>query len=581
MTPGAIYRATSHGPFSRRRLTSPVARAGIAAGVFFIAFTAVVHSGRLDPAAARTVSGLTFIALGLVYVPLAARTAMSAHGWVRAAWVAMTIGFAFWLLGEVLWAYYELFADGVPSLSWADAAYLAYYPWVCSALLLFPTARSWRSQAQVVLDAVIVTGSFFLISWLTVMRSIWQEGKAGNKLEFIVSLAYPAGDVIIMTIGVLVLIRTAPGLRRTLALLVAGLMAAALADSTWLYVADTSGYLAGSLVDLLYAANALLVIVALIAGYRATPGDPAVAPVPGWWARSLPLIPLALAAVFIGLAQPDVVTETPVVATGLVVAVSLVIRQMLEAAELGKREREVRLMADRLSGELTSASKYVASILPGDLDGPVRVRARYLPSQEIGGDCYGYLWTDDDHLIVYLIDVSGHGVESALLSVSVHNMLRSRSMPTETLLFPDQVMMELNRCFDMDGHDDHFFTIWYGVYQASTRVLRYATAGHLPALALTNERGVVKATPLGGTAIPVGMFTDSVFTGNTYQVPVGAQVLLCSDGVLGGRLSFAGFTELCEDVAATADWTPSSLIARLRAKGGTLDDDCALVQLTF
>lgn len=78
------------------------------------------------------------------------------------------------------------------------------------------------------------------------------------------------------------------------------------------------------------------------------------------------------------------------------------------------------------------------------------------------------------------------------------------------------------------------------------------------------------------------MFTDTVFTADTYRVPTGTQILLCSDGVLGDRLSFAEFTELCEEVAAAPGWSPTSLIARLRATaGGTFADDCALVQLTF
>ena len=566
---------------NRGAATRDVRLAAIAATVFFGVFAAVLQSGRLDPGAAETATDLTFIALGLVYVSLAVRAARAAQGRLRLAWFAMTIGFASWLLGEVLWAYNRLVADQTSSPSWADAAYLSYYPWVCAALLLFPTARSWRSQAQMILDAVIVTGSFLLISWLTVMRTLWQNG-SGSKVEFVVAMAYPAGDVLIMTIGLLVLIRAAPGLRLTLGLLVAGLMAAALADSLWVYESNTTGYSAGSLVDLLYAANALLVIVALVAGYRARPGNPKKAAPPGWWSRSLPLVPLAVAAMFVAPANPAVVMESPVLVTGLLLIVSLVLRQILEAAELSKRERQVRTMADRLSGELASAAKYVASILPGDLDGPVRVRSRYLPSREIGGDFFGYLWIDDDHLIVYLIDVSGHGVEPALLSVSVHNILRSRSMPVSTLRSPEQVIADLNQLFGMDGHDDHYFTMWYGVYQASTRQLHYAAAGHLPALALIKENGVVSATSLGGQAIPIGMFADTVFTGDTYLVPVGAQILVCSDGVLGDRLSFAGFTELCEEVAAAPGWSPASLISRLRATaGGTFDDDCALVQLSF
>lgn len=558
---------------------SPTVRAAVAAAGAFAVFAAVLRV--LDSETAETFTDLTFIALGLVYVPLAARTARSVQGRVRIAWLAMTIGFACWLLGDVLFAYYELVARQAPSPSWSDAAYLAYYPWVCVALLLFPTARSWRSQAQMVLDAVIVTGSFFLISWLTVLRSLWQD-RSGNRLEFVVSVAYPVGDVLVMTVGLLVLIRAAAGLRRTLTLLVAGLTAAALADSLWVYDVNTTGYTAGSLTDLLYAANALLIIVALIAGYRARPGDPRNAAPPGWLARSLPLVPLAIAAVFVGTAQRAEVLEWPVAGTGLLLIVSLISRQMLEAAELAKRERQMRTMTNQLAGELASASKYVSSILPGDLDGPVRVRSRFLPARQIGGDSYGYHWIDDDHLIVYLIDVSGHGVESALLSVSVQNMLRARSMPTTTLLSPELVMAHLNQLFAMDGHDDHYFTMWYGVYQASTCMLRYATAGHPPALTLTDDQGVIHAEPLGGEGVPIGMFADTEFVSRTYRVPAGAQLLVCSDGVLGDRLSFAVFTELCEGVAAAPGWTPASLIARLRATaGGTFDDDCAVVQLSF
>lgn len=250
---------------------SPTARAAVAATVFFAAFTAVLLSGLLDPATLETVSGATFIVLGLIYVPLAVRTARAAHGRLKAAWVAMTIGFASWLLGEVLWAYYHWAAshssashssaEAAPLPSWADAAYLAYAPWVCVALLLFPTARSWRSQAQMILDGVIVAGSFFLISWMTAMRSVWHSVVNG-ALEFAVSVAYPVSDVLVMTVGLLVAIRAAPGLRLTLTLLVAGLMAAAL--SMWVYESNTTGYSAGSLVNLRHAANSLLIIVALV-----------------------------------------------------------------------------------------------------------------------------------------------------------------------------------------------------------------------------------------------------------------------------------------------------------------------------
>lgn len=252
---------------------------------------------------------------------------------------------------------------------------------------------------------------------------------------------------------------------------------------------------------------------------------------------------------------------------------------------LAEREQQNRALAERLRAELSSAARYVASILPGDLGGPVQVSSRYLPAQEVGGDCFNYTWIDDDHLIVYVIDVSGHGVEPALVSVSVHNMLRSGSMSRETLLAPDQVLTELNHHFQMEKHGGNYFTIWYGVYQASSRTLRYAGAGHPPALAFNDGL----ATQLTAQSQPVGMFRDTEFTSSTYIVPSGCQILLYSDGafdlVLPGGESWSQteFVDLCAELAARADWSLDALIERLHHLAATavLEDDCSLIRLSI
>ncbi len=252
---------------------------------------------------------------------------------------------------------------------------------------------------------------------------------------------------------------------------------------------------------------------------------------------------------------------------------------------LAEREQQNRALADRLRAELDSAASYVASILPGDLAGPVQVSSRYLPSQEVGGDCFNYTWIDDDHLIVYLIDVSGHGVEPALVSVSVHNMLRSGSLSKETLLAPDQVLTELNRRFQMNRQGGHYFTIWYGVYQASSRELRYAGAGHPPALVLTAG----SPTRLISQSPPIGVFGDTEFTADTVAVPTGSQILIYSDGAFelllpdGGWWSLEDFAAFCADVGSERDWSLDGLVSKLQHLSATdaFDDDCSLVRLTF
>jgi sigma-B regulation protein RsbU (phosphoserine phosphatase) len=80
-----------------------------------------------------------------------------------------------------------------------------------------------------------------------------------------------------------------------------------------------------------------------------------------------------------------------------------------------------------LLSELSQAADYVISLLPAPLSsGPVSTDWRFHPSAQLGGDCFGYHWIDEDNFAVYLLDVCGHGVGSALLSVSAINVLRSR-----------------------------------------------------------------------------------------------------------------------------------------------------------
>ena len=266
-----------------------------------------------------------------------------------------------------------------------------------------------------------------------------------------------------------------------------------------------------------------------------------------------------------------------------------------EQVELRAKQAEAdarfRILADRLQAEMRNAAEYVESILPVDLHGPVEVSSRYLPSLDLGGDCFHYRWIDDDHLEIYLIDVSGHGIRPALLSMSVHNLIRSGSLPTPILLCPDRVLDAINNLFPMEDQGDSYSTVWYGVYQLSTRTLRYASAGHPPALTLNRDGDGVTASGLSTPASPIGMFADTVYTSRSYQVPVGAQLLLYSDGAFelpGGsaeanRFSQHDFVTLCTELAARPDWSLDELVSRLKALSptGEFDDDCALVLLTF
>lgn len=555
-------------------------RAAAIAVVVFGVYTALVVTRWPNEAFVTTLTDAAFPVASLVYVPLAALAARSAQGRLRAAWLALTAAFALWAVAELLWTYYEHVAGEVPYPSWADVFYLLYVPGVAAALLLFPDIGTGRDRSRLIVDGITVTASFFLISWLTIMRSVWLE-RGDSHLEFALSMAYPAGDVLILALGFMVLLRVPAGLRLSVSLLVAGLACSALGNGAWSYLGEPTAYRVGGLADIFYFANIVLVILALIAAQRIEPGDGTADDTPGRLSVWLPLLPAAIAAAFVAVASRAAIMEAPVVVTGVLLVAATLVRQLMQGDDLVGRERRIRLLADQLNDELENAAHYVASILPADLRGSLSVTSRYLPSRAVGGDCFGYAWLDDDHFIVYLIDVSGHGVRPALLSVSIHNMLRSRSLSTETLLAPDRVFAELNSRFSMRNQDGHFFTMWFGVYERSTDTLRYASAGHPPPLVLAGDGGHVDTLPDGG-GLPLGMVADGAFAVQNYRVDAGSQILLYSDGVMGDPPRVAELVARCAGFAARSpDWLDSFAAVLPVDDGGCYQDDCSLVLLTF
>ncbi len=187
----------------------------------------------------------------------------------------------------------------------------------------------------------------------------------------------------------------------------------------------------------------------------------------------------------------------------------------------------------RLKAELDEAERYVRSILPPPVtSGPVTSDWRLIPSTELGGDSFGYHWIDPDHLALYLLDVCGHGVGAALLSVTAVNVLRNAALPGVDFRDPGKMLEALNEAFLMEKQNDMYFTLWYGVWQPKTRTLRFATAGHPPALLATAQPdGGRKIEPLRGPGLILGGMSGAPYQTLERRVPERAQLYVVSDGV--------------------------------------------------
>jgi phosphoserine phosphatase RsbU/P len=194
-------------------------------------------------------------------------------------------------------------------------------------------------------------------------------------------------------------------------------------------------------------------------------------------------------------------------------------------------EAELHRQNILLQSQLQQASEYVRSLLPITMVDRVTIRSQFVPSMQLGGDAFDYYWLDDHRLVIYLLDVAGHGIKSALLSVSVINILRSRALANTQFDSPRSVLTSLNQFFQMSDTGDDYFTIWYGVYDYQTNQLVYSSAGHPPALLLCTNDQAVEVQALESDGIAIGMFSNFDFEDKTVDLQPGDRLFLFSDGV--------------------------------------------------
>jgi sigma-B regulation protein RsbU (phosphoserine phosphatase) len=243
-----------------------------------------------------------------------------------------------------------------------------------------------------------------------------------------------------------------------------------------------------------------------------------------------------------------------------------------------------------LAADLESAARHVRALLPP----PQRIGAvafdwRFAPCADLGGDAFGYHAIDDDHVAFYLLDVCGHGVAAALLGVSAINAIRSGALPRAEYRRPGTVLEALNRAFPMERQNDMFFTIWYGVHQASTGILRWAGGGHPAALLLPPE-GAGPPRLLESDGPLVGAVEGLEFTAAEIAAPAGSRLYVYSDGAFeitrpdGSMWGFAEFArELAEPLAGGGSSRIDRVLDRIQGLSGhgELADDFSMMEVAF
>jgi len=219
----------------RRWIADRGSKAIVGLALFLVVYVGWQLFGWGGPAHKQTIGDVAFWPVNLTAAILAFRVArtkaLRLH--VRRAWLLIGLGLLAYLLGDVLQLVYESVLHQTPYPTFADAAYLAFYPLLFAGIVQFPRDRfQGFALARVFLDAAATTVAGAAIVWYVTLASATESG--GSRLQLAVSVAYPAGDLILVLALTALAVRT----RRILGVWALGLIKA----SVVLYIASDIVY---------------------------------------------------------------------------------------------------------------------------------------------------------------------------------------------------------------------------------------------------------------------------------------------------------------------------------------------------
>lgn len=178
--------------------------------------------------------------------------------------------------------------------------------------------------------------------------------------------------------------------------------------------------------------------------------------------------------------------------------------------------------------ELEFAAKMQSMLIPSDLpnNDVVEMASVYLPHHDIGGDYYDCLEISETEMLFCIGDISGKGIAAALLMANFQANLRGEVSKLDNL---GEFVQYLNVKVNQITKGEKFITLFIGVYNSETRMLRYVNAGHNPPLLLKNDEVI----ELDKGCTLLGMFEElPIMRIGKEKIPEGAVLINYTDGLI-------------------------------------------------
>jgi sigma-B regulation protein RsbU (phosphoserine phosphatase) len=259
-------------------------------------------------------------------------------------------------------------------------------------------------------------------------------------------------------------------------------------------------------------------------------------------------------------------------------ALSDAIRREVEQGRAARRAER------RAARERSDAQAMQRALLPSSLpEVPgCALAARWKPALAFGGDCYDVVQLTDTQFAISVADVCGKGLPAALVMSNLQASVRAFASSDST---PQHVAAKVNGALVRNDGLRRFVSFFYAVYDATTREMTFANAGHYPPLVVSAD-GSVKRLETGGMVL--GVFDATSFEQEKVVLAPGDRVVLFTDGIIDAedvRGDEFGDERLAATVVQRRAASAASLVDGIfdqvtRFNAGPLQDDATVVVLS-
>ena len=199
------------------------------------------------------------------------------------------------------------------------------------------------------------------------------------------------------------------------------------------------------------------------------------------------------------------------------------------------QEERLNSLNSKLLADLNVASSVQAYLVPDwmSFDHGLAVCSLYEPSEKVSGDILDIIAISPTRKIVYIGDISGHGVQAALLMTAIAAVIKMIVEAEKRDATPLNILNKLNRALRNDFFSDNYLTILIGLVDTESNSFEYCNAGHPPVIEYNPRSGLATPLPDSG-AVPIGWVKDYDYSNletNRVTLDDDAALLLYTDGV--------------------------------------------------